>query len=183
MRKKVWILIAAVAWLGGCYLIGQYRYPDKEEQFVQIEQPQSENGNQSVWSEFNLEFEGSEKTSDNPWGYTAGIIETDFAGECILLNPNTLVTLNVSEDWELLNLAFKIHPWVAESSDGAGIVVQFLDSDENVLAENLVDIGNETKWKNHSFELKEKNVSTVKLACNNGKNNDDAADWVIVSIQ
>lgn len=166
----------------GCYLIGQYRYPDRGEQLVQAEQTQDENVNQSVWSEFDLEFEGSEKTSDNPWGYTTGIIDTDFAGECILLNPNTSVTLNIPENLDSLNLAFKIHPWVAESSDGAGIIVQYLDLNQNIVKEICLDVINGEEWFSYSIESIDENDTNVRLTCNNGKNNNDTADWVIIAL-
>lgn len=179
--KKIWILIAAVVWLGGCYLIGQYRYPDKGEQLVQTEQPQDEDGNQSVWSTFDLEFEGNEKTSDNPWGYTAGIIDTDFAGECILLNPNTSVTFNISEDLDSFNLAFEIHPWVAESSDGAGINIWFMDSNDDILRKESFLVSDEDTWNDISYTMQDLNgAKKIKILCNNGEKDDDSADWLIL---
>lgn len=204
--KKKWILLIALVWLGGCYLIGQYRYPDKGGQIVQTElareeidstdqnqseqelneqdQPiQQENEKQLSWSEFDLVFEGNEQPTDNPWGYAAGVIDTDFAGECILLNPNTAVTVTLPENLSSLKLSFVIHPWVVESSDGAGIVVLFLDSEDNVLEQRIVDIIAGSEWQGHSFAISSNDIVAAKFVCNGGNNNDEIADWVLIRIQ
>lgn len=194
VMKIKWILLIALVWLGGCYLIGQYRYPDKGRQFIHTEpvqdqvehiqdQPiQQENEKQLTWSEFDLVFEGNEQPTDNPWGYVAGVIDTDFAGECILLNPNTAVTVTLPENLSSLKLSFVIHPWVVESSDGAGMVVQFFDSKGDVFEEQVINIEARVEWQNYSFDLYEMDVVSIKMNCNNGMNNDDSADWVIISV-
>ncbi len=195
MKRKM-LLLAAVAWLGGCYLIGQYRYPHRGEQIAQveqnqieqnqveqnqIEQNQTENDNQLAWSKFDIMFEGSKETSDNPWGYTAGIIDTDFAGECILLNPNTSVSLKPFDYLSSLNLSVKIHPWVAESSDGAGIDIWLMNDSDEILRKESLFVSNEDMWNDIIYTAQELDgVKKIKFLCNNGEREDDSADWIII---
>lgn len=133
------------------------------------------------WGNYQFEIIGSEKTEDNPWGYTAGIINMDGEGECILLTPNTeLVLEDVAED-SVISLELMIHPWVAESSDGAGILVRIRDTSGNIVAEDEINIGKEESWIPVEYHIDQySEVSSVEFLCNNGPAGDDAADWVVI---
>ena len=45
------------------------------------------------WKTCQVFFEESGPADDNPWGVTAGIIDSGGGGECILLTPGTAVDL------------------------------------------------------------------------------------------
>lgn len=134
-----------------------------------------------IWQDYYVNFEGAVETNDNPWGYTAGIIDTDTDGRCLLITPNTAVQINDLTTSDSLELQFMIHPWVSRSSDGAGILIWYLDKENNILGQEDISIDNSDKWQNYEIN-KEKYVDTakVKILANNGSNNDDSADWVII---
>ncbi len=145
-----------------------------------------ENSENSYNQSFNV-FEHTEiikatDTQDNPWGKTAGIFEMEDIGECIFLTPNTGIQINdVSSMKELLSFKIRIHPWVAELSDGAGLTVWLMNSNNDIVLEDGINIESEDEWVYLSYNLSEyENVSRIQLLCNNGKNNDDNGDWVII---
>lgn len=134
-----------------------------------------------TWQDYKVSFENAVATSDNPWGFTAGIIDTDTDGKCLFITPNTAVEMYDLTEKESLPLQFMIHPWVAKDSDGAGVVVWYLDKDDNILGQEEISVSNSDKWKNFEIDLKQyQGIAKVKLLCNNGANNDDTSDWVII---
>ena len=129
-----------------------------------------------------VEIEGVSDTQDNPWGKTAGIFDMEDIGKCIFLTPNTgFQVKDLSEDLTTVSLKAKIHPWMVEYTDGAGLVVWYLDSEGEILHEDTVSVAISDEWTMFSFDIVQyENADTVKIMCNNGENNDDSGDWVIV---
>lgn len=131
-----------------------------------------------LWS--SLTFEGQKEVDDTPWGYNAGIIDVDN-DSCILLTPNTAVTINDISGEESISFAYELHPWVRENSDGAGLLVRLLDKDENILYEDNLTVSKDADWSSYELNMQAyPEVCAVKIYCNNGENNDDSADWVIL---
>lgn len=126
-------------------------------------------------------FEGAQDTSDNPWNTTAGWIKVEDE-DCILLTPNTAVTLEVTEP-KTVSFDYMIHPWVKDASDGAGILIWLMDNEEAILYEEGVSVSNEAEWKTFQLNLNQyDNVQNIKVHCNNGENGNDSGDWVVIRL-
>lgn len=172
MKKKLLtcILLIVCLWISSCSLV----------------QNDDENNSQSdsspiQWEDYAVIFEGSNDTDDNPWGYTAGIIESEYDGQYLFLTPNTSVEIcNISQN-EMLSLQTRIHPWVAQSSDGAGVMIWFMNDKDDILYQENIEIAKDGSWKDMNLDIiNYDEISKVKILCNNGKNNDDSADWVVI---
>lgn len=125
-------------------------------------------------------FEGVKATEDIPWKYTAGIFDMDF-GKSILLTPNTSVELGNMGDSCSWSFQYRIHPWVSENSDGAGLIIWILDSEGNILSADEVQISNSNDWQDYQVDFSSfERASQVKILCNNGLFNNDECDWVII---
>jgi hypothetical protein len=181
MKKSIKLVAAAVVYLGVCYGIGQYRVSQKNTvEADTAEAPsESETTQNTGWEQ--LSFEGAAATDDTPWNITAGTFEMDDEGECILLTPNTAVELSDVERVSELSFSYEIHPWVSESSDGAGLILWCLDEKDNILFEDSIVVDSEAQWQEYTLNLSEiENTSKVKIVCNNGENDDDVCDWVVL---
>jgi hypothetical protein len=168
MKKSVKLVAAVVVYLGVCYGIGQYRIISQNTEEADVVGEQ-------------LVFEGASDTADTPWNITAGTFEMEDEGECILLTPNTAVELLDVEGVSEFSFSYEIHPWVSESSDGAGLILWCLDEKDDILFEDSIDVDSEVQWQEYTLKLDEiENASKIKIACNNGANDDDVCDWVVL---
>lgn len=180
MKSKIKIFLIIAVYLTICYAIGQYRYSKQE---VIDSHPDNNEVAQSEWGDYSYDIEGSSKTEDNPWGYTAGVISTDEWGECILLTPNTAFSFNNLKESTSISLQMQIHPWVAASSDGAGIDVWFLNDANEIVHEDSYEVKGSTDWVDINYNLWDYPGATkIKFSCNNGNENNDEADWVVFRI-
>lgn len=128
-------------------------------------------------------FEGSQETSDNPWNTTAGVIEMEEVGEVIFLTPNTSVSFPQAAELTSLDFSYTIHPWVKENSDGAGLLLRLLNDEDEIIYEEEIIVSGEDEWMDYHLDItKCDGVTTIKLACNNGLNDDDACDWVMLKL-
>ena len=133
-----------------------------------------------VWTGYSISIDGSIATEENPWGYTAGIIDVEALGECVLLYPNTSFTIENLGQESVINTSVMIHPWVAEYSDGAGVLIWIMDDDNNIIDQQEVDIDADSGCIDISIPLIQyESASKIRFMCNNGQNNDDSCDWVI----
>lgn len=189
MKKCIKLLCIAAVYLVSCYGIGQYRNihnknvdevvnENKTEEISAEHSEEHQENTLDVWN--NVVFEGVRNTEDTPWNFNAGVIDVD-GNECFLLTPNTSMTLKDISKEATVSFEYEIHPWVRENSDGAGLLVWVLDSEDNILFEDNIIVENSVEWCTYELNIKEypKAVS-VKIYCNNGQNNDDSADWVIL---
>lgn len=195
MKKGIKLLIIAVAYLAICYSIGQYRNSltkngvasDKlatEEKVNMVTEQTEESGSKEsddleIWD--NLFFTGVKETSDTPWNMNAGVFDMEENGKCILLMPNTAVTIKNIQDRDELAFEYEIHPWVKDSSDGAGIIIWLLDDQNNIIFEDTMIVDCNKEWQFYTLELAEyPMVASIEILCNNGANNNDEGDWVIL---
>ncbi len=134
----------------------------------------------SRWSEFDIEIIGSKDTDENPWGYTAGVIEDDEVGNCILLTPESGVVINNVSNLTMISLQAKIHPWVAQNSDGAGVDITFLNSVGDTIEKDAVSINNGDNWVDIQYDLTRfPDLSKISFKCNGGTG-DYSSDWVVI---
>ncbi len=132
----------------------------------------------AVWSD--VTFEGQKEVDDTPWGFNAGVIDVD-GDSCILLTPNTAVTLQNVVGEKKVSFDYQLHPWVKENSDGAGLLVRVLDEKGNILFEDSLQVDKDAAWSRYEVSLEEyPEAVSAKVYCNNGENGDDSADWVIL---
>ena len=113
------ILIAATLLLGLvlAFLVGQHVVaPIRNKALGQKnENPEETAGAEQ---EYMLEWENQKETEENPWGTTAGIIETETGTKAALLTPGTGLRVTQSVEEDVIAVRYYIHPWVAELSDG-----------------------------------------------------------------
>lgn len=189
--KKFWAPIFIVCFLLLGYVIGQVRNSVKagQEQVTEVTDASEvvtessidndlDNGDE--WSRFKLVFENTDKTTDNPWGFTAGIIDVDDE-KCVFLTPNTDVVIYPQEEGNTISLSAYIHPWVSDSSDGAGLVIWYLDENDEILGQEEISVaadGGKTEIVLDSARFQ--GTNHFKILCNNGGNDDDSGDWVVI---
>lgn len=135
-----------------------------------------------TWQDCTVQFDGVKTTEDTPWGFNAGIIDSDEQSQWILLNPNTSVLIYDAKDDMQSSLYARVHPWVAELSDGVGILVWYMDDEDNTVYQQEISVDNSDKWKPLNLDSDHfSEAASIKLLCNNGINNDDTGDWLIIS--
>ena len=191
MKNKVTLPIVIVLSIIICLLIGDYVYKnsttnEENEKAVlestSVEEPEKHVSEETMESKsIDYSFEEATDTEDNPWGKTAGVFEMEELGNCILLTPNTNIVLQGMEQLESFSFEYIIHPWVRESSDGAGLLVWLMDEDDNIISEESLEISSTEEWKQVAYDLD--NVAKIKILCNNGNNGDDSGDWVVIRTQ
>lgn len=126
---------------------------------------------------------GYKDTEDNPWSFTIGKIEMDSIENCILMTPNTGMEIPVNGEGSVkLTFDVRIHPWVSESSDGAGLVVQTYDIEGTILNEERIDISNQEEFKMVELAIKSMNNKStiIKILADNGKKDNDTCDWIVL---
>lgn len=181
MKKHITILGLIILWLGGCWLIGHQRNIRNYSDNIETESLQNDFLNYERDLLSNISFEGNRETTDNPWNMTAGKFEMEGEGSCIFLTPNTAVIFDGIEQLTSFSFRYEIHPWVRESSDGAGFLVWVLDGENSVLYQEEILVSSEEEWNEYQINLENyQNVEKVKVLCNNGVNNNDNADWLIL---
>ena len=132
------------------------------------------------WEGYQISIENIQAVNDNPWGYNAGIIEIDDGDNCIFLTPDTYVTFYQINDSKV-SFDLEIHPWVAELSDGAGILIWLMDEEDHICSQETFFIDNSSNWKSLEIDLASfPTVSRIRLLCNNGVNNNNDGDWVVI---
>ena len=191
MKRIIGVLVGSAIFLLACWWIGRVLHPGNAESTVHEAESVEGTGEHSTdawhWDGNNISFENSKDTNDNPWGYTAGMIDTDDDGKCIFMTPSTAVILDgiSKEIFEKgLSLQFQIHPWVADGSDGAGVSVLFVSDEGKIIEHEEVVVDNKGGWQKHVFKLSvDEEVSKIKLICNSGNGQDEAADWVIIKTE
>lgn len=113
------ILIAAALLLGLvlAFLVGQHVVAPIQNKALE---QKNENPEESAGAEqeYMLEWENQKETEENPWGTTAGIIETETGTKAALLTPGTGLRVTQSVEEDVIAIRYYIHPWVAEFSDG-----------------------------------------------------------------
>lgn len=178
-----WISIAAV-YLIACYGIGQLRNSLQPKDVVAA--PVGESPAPAVlaedWSD--VQYASVQSTTDTPWGFNAGTISEDDVGTCSFLTPGTGLILPDVQGKETLSFQYKIHPQVASASDGAGLLIWIMDKDGTILQESDVPVSNEQEWTDYTVELSVyPQAASLQILCNNGENDDDAADWALIKGQ
>lgn len=128
-------------------------------------------------------MEGQMNVEDNPWSINVGLVTLEDGNEYLFLTPNTGVTtpdLSIKEG--TLELTFCIYEAVRDRSDGAGILIQVTDDMGNLLKEDQIMVNANKEWQEYSIGIGGFEVEQIKvrIMCNNGGNNDDICDWVMI---
>lgn len=183
MKKKYILAIAVVASLGLCWAIGQYTHRDVKQENQNItgeaESVTDENAGNTLWD--TAVFEGNVETTDNPWNMTVGWFDMEGEGKCILLNPNTAVVLDNIDQMEEINFSYEIHPWVRESSDGAGLLIWVLNKENDIIYEESIAVNNAEEWQEFKLDITPyEDKKKLKVFCNNGVAEEDNGDWVVI---
>lgn len=182
VNKNVKLIIVAIVYLTVCWTLGHYVFQKNE--FGTNNVVFSDGKAQEVlsWDKYHIYVDGNTRTFDNPWGYTAGLIDVDTVeDQCVLLTPNTSLTFCRLDEISSITLSAEIHPWVSELSDGAELIIHFMNQDGVVIDEDKIDVIHDDGWINIQYSLNGyPDVSSINIACNNGINDDDSGDWIIL---
>lgn len=128
-------------------------------------------------------FEGNVDTSDNPWNTTAGVIEMEDEGKVIFLTPNTSVLFPHVSGLDTIRFSYMIHPWVKDESDGAGIILLLVGNEEDIIYQEEIEINGTDSWTEFELDLSGyEDITAIRLSCNNGRNDDDSCDWVVLGL-
>ena len=194
MKKYMTLLIAVAVSLSCCWFIGQKIHQDKPEPEVQtssheeiIQQSEIQELSEletvqkvAVLADI-VDFDGANETSDNPWNVTAGMIDVENEGECIFLTPNTSAKIELTNQDKEVSFQYQIHPWMKETSSGAGIVIWILDQQDTILCTEELEIDAESDWTEYKLDLTDySDACDIKILCNNGDDDNDSGDWVII---
>lgn len=182
-RILIFLLIAVLILL---YLFKKELHQHLKYNEVAISNEAENNGIDSniqasdIWE--NISYRGNKIVTDNPWNMTVGEFEMEDEGMCIFLTPNTSMQIeNRENQYDIIELMYQIHPAVKEVSDGAEILIWFLDDTEKVLFEEKVSVKPDDDWKQLKIDLEQHSeASKIEIFCNNGGNGNDNGDWVIV---
>lgn len=174
MKKNITILIAVITLLTACWGIEQALHKENSQEVEEVAATGLIN---------TVVFEGNVETFDNPWNITAGIIEMEDEGETIFLTPNTSVLFQDIDGLDVVNFSYMIHPWVKDESDGAGIILSLVGSEDDILFQEKIEINAVDNWKEFKIDISRyEDITAIKLDCNNGKNDDASCDWVVLSL-
>lgn len=165
------ILILVVAYLIGQFIVlprtNQKNIADENREYTEVALQKTE-----------LEWINQEKTEDNPWGFNAGIIDTEEDKRAIFLTPNTGVEIKIYVQEDTLDLDYYVHPWVSEVSDGLEMSVkingeeQFYTIADDQVSEVQKLVIDVTEYINTEIVIEIKNV--------NREDADLSGDWLIV---
>lgn len=125
-------------------------------------------------------WENQENTNDNPWGTTAGIIDTEKGKKAIFLTPGTGVKIkyHANKDAQFI-FVYYIHPWVAEMSDGLNFAVEVNDKIIENIEIKSDDVGKEREKKIDLSEYEGENVIIeIRNLLQDGKELD--GDWLVI---
>lgn len=182
MKKAIKVMGAVFLSLSLCWFIGQQLKLVREVKQMPEEVQSMENEADDL-QQLQLTFEGAQDTEGNPWGKTAGNFEMEELGNCILLTPNTAVTMEVAGDETEVLFQTRIHPWMLEHTDGAGLLIWVMNADDTILHQEEWKISTTDAWETRVVALeKYENASKIKIFCNNGSNEDDSGDWIVIKM-
>lgn len=175
-RKKIILAAAVVIAIAVCWGIGKKLYPEGAA-WRQATETESQAPADLTILKRSIAIEGAEATEDNPWGLTAGVVNAE--GYCIFLTPGTGATITLGADEEPPALELLLHPQVASTSDGAGVVIQILDADGQVLLEREETVGAESigfapDWAAYPTGR------VIAFRCNDGGQGNSDADWLLI---
>lgn len=120
-----------------------------------------------------------ERTDDNPWGITAGLINIDTVGECILLTPGTWVEIKARD----ISFSYELFSQVRDASDGALLEILYEDYEGELVYSDVKEVSTLSDSYNFEFVANTtdvNNVNLIRFKCESGKNNNEDADWVII---
>ncbi len=137
------------------------------------------------WKTYQVFFEESGPADDNPWGVTAGIIDSGGDGECILLTPGTAVDLMDMDLSVKFLFRMKIHPLTWEISDGVCLDISLLDKEDEILYQDTVLLESEENWSEYAADLSsyKEEAARIRVACRNAEEDHADGDWLILSFK
>ena len=185
MKKIAVIVLISAVFLTLCWGVGKviHRNDKGIDEKQSVSQDADNKSGSLQWDENDISIMNSQKTSDNPWGFTAGLIDTESDGRCVFLTPNTSLLIDFTSSEKLkegFEINYMIHPWVAKGSDGLGIVILFKNSENEILLQEDYFVDNSDSWKKQSIRCDLDEVNSVEIMCNNGNEDNDEADWLII---
>jgi hypothetical protein len=160
-KKKIIGVVIPVVWLAACYFIGQHvNLPGRS---VPLGAVQAEAAAEKA-PEWRVAFHGAQEVDKGeiPWGITAGEIEMEDGTAVWLLTPDTSMTIEGAG-----RLAYSIHPWMAQTSDGARLLV----GDD--IGEQAWTLDVTGEWNHLTLVDGTYDISLAKAANKDG-------DWVIL---
>lgn len=123
----------------------------------------------------------SDAGGDTPWGYSTGVVDYEST-KCMLLLPKCEISLKVRGTLESLEYSAMIHPWVAESSDGAGFRVTVIDGEDGTIVADtqyIINCCDDFAKKQIPLKIQKEGSYILRISGNTGETNDEACDWLL----
>lgn len=188
--KKYRAILVALLWLIGCWAIGRALHPNNSdvgelqtaptaETEASATEPDAAAAQLRVWQ--NITVDGAQNTTGNPWNTTAGVIEVEGEGKCILLMPNTSITVENLSGTKKFAFRYRIFSGVSFVSTGAGLLLWIQDEQDKILSEQTIAVNSSDGWVSDILDLSQTpKAAKVTVHCNNGDGDDDSGDWVLL---
>jgi len=129
-----------------------------------------------IWDVYTIQIPKIEQRDDNPWGFSAGLIDFDEE-QCVFATPGTKFT--ISDFSEKYNHSFlaRLHPAVCDVSDGVYLNIQVLDKNSYSLTEQELFIPANNIWI--EINIEDADVFKIIVNCSNNEKGNENGDWVI----
>lgn len=187
-RKKLWSIITI--FVAYCILLIIISANNKSNNTTTVAQESTERARalsleddliSTIWEGYRVTISNASHTNDNPWGTTGGIINDVEFGNSIFLTPGTIAALQINKTENNCQLKMRVHPWVAQASDGMDVHVSYLDNQNEVLAEKRLIINSTEEYDFVADFHKYEQCSSLLFECGVGPNNNGSADWLIIN--
>lgn len=175
MKKTVKLLGAAVVFLVVCCTV-----------WMQVERQEGEKqwqakGDWSLLEQIGtaaVTLNGRVESRDYPYGYNLGSIEDDEVGKAVLLTAGTSVEIDgrLTGGGEL-KFDCEIHPWVAEQSDGALLIIVLASGGQR--QDFVYEVGSGRQAQTISLEQFPDSEIHVEISVTNEEGKNEDCDWVV----
>lgn len=159
-------------------VVGLFLYKNFEHSFLDTTEEYS------VLEYFDsLELIGVADTGDNPWGKNLSLIGGRDGNNAVLFTPNTGIYINnVTGEDVGISFDYYIYDEMINISDGMNILIKIFDSNDKVVKEDKINVKSNRNINryNKSFKLDKDRKYSIQIMCDNGIEDDDEGDWLIV---
>lgn len=164
-----------------CWGIGRLLHPDNSI-LVETDDFEKQNEEEFTWND--IVFENSNPTDENPWGFTAGIVDLDLGNEYILLSPDTSFVIPSASfyknDGKRL-IKYTIYSQTQEGFGGVSLNICYLDEKKHCIFEEKIYAHNSDEFAEHlMISMEGTRISEIRIECNKENDKDSNCYWVLI---
>lgn len=182
--QKVFVIGILLLVLVIAFLIGQYVVaPNMHKASGNVAQIDETNHTDDIGVEFSIqemEWVNQYDTTDNPWGYSAGVIDTEESTRAIMLMPDTGVHVKCHIQKEVeLPIKYYVHSWVENVSDGLEFSIRVNEDEPQYYEITKDSIGKEMILNLDVSNYQGMDI-VIEIQNVNREEADLSGDWLIV---